>query len=62
MLNYAELCNFMQVMLKSYAKVGFGPCCPPASREEPAAVPVLAEPAPSQVVQAAGRGGKRPKG
>ena len=25
MLNYAELCNFMQVMLKTYAKVGFGP-------------------------------------
>ena len=25
MLNYAELGNFMQVMLKTYAKVGFGP-------------------------------------
>ncbi len=25
MLNYAELGNFMQVVLKTYAKVGFGP-------------------------------------
>ncbi len=37
-------------------------CCPPACGEEPAAAPVFAEPAPSPVVQAAGRGGKRPKG
>ena len=37
-------------------------CCPPAGGEEPAAAPVFAEPAPSPVVQAAGRGGKRPKG
>ncbi len=25
MLNYAELCNFMQVMLRTYAKVGLDP-------------------------------------